>query len=309
MSVSTLDLKAIDLLREIPDLIPVRRDNFEDWTIEVVNREHQVCRNYLSANRRGFYKIVFLNEGTGVFTLGVNTYYIEEPAILFINPNEIISWKNLAGNLKSTGHFCLFKKRFVEEHPALKSVMKKYGLFTDSGKSVVSLPVDTVEIINKLFLQMHKEQADSSPLANDALQAYMQLVMVTSNKVALYPKPDVISDDYKHIYAFFQLLEKETSAINYTMPIRIKTAKEFADHLAVHPNHLNALLKKHTGQNLSTHIKNRLLEESKVLLLQTNWTLQNIGYAIGFAEQPNFSQFFKKLSGITPVEFRKSYGL
>jgi AraC family transcriptional regulator, transcriptional activator of pobA len=101
-------------------------------------------------------------------------------------------------------------------------------------------------------------------------------------------------------------LEKETSSINYTDPIRIKTAKEFADELAIHPNHLNLLLKKHTGQNVSTHIKSRLLEESKILLLQTNWTIQCIGYAIGFAEQPNFSQFFKKNIGITPGEFRRS---
>jgi AraC-like DNA-binding protein len=87
----------------------------------------------------------------------------------------------------------------------------------------------------------------------------------------------------------------------------MKTAKEFAANLSVHPNHLNAVLKKYTGQNVSTHIRNRLLEETKALLVQTDWTLQDIGYSIGFAEQPNFSLFFKKNTGITPSEFRRSY--
>ena len=309
MSASTIDTKAIDQLREFPDLLPVRRDNFEDWPIRVVNREHQVCRNYLSANRRGFYKIVFLNEGAGEFTLGMHTYHIKEPSILFIHPNEIISWINLAREARSTGHFCIFKQQYLDEHPALISIIKKYAVFTDSAKSVIQLPGDAVESINQLFLKMHDEQAAPSPLVNDALQAYIQLIIVGSSKVALKVKPDVVNDEYRHICSFFQLLEKETSGINYSVPLRIKTAKEFADQLAVHPNHLNALLKKHTGQNLSLHIKTKLLEESKVLLLQTNWTLQNIGYAIGFAEQPNFSQFFKKYSGLTPVQFRKSYGL
>jgi AraC-like DNA-binding protein len=115
-----------------------------------------------------------------------------------------------------------------------------------------------------------------------------------SLKIGNFPKPDNVSDEYKFVHQFFQLLEQETTGINYTTPIRIKTAKEFAANLSVHPNHLNALLKKHTGQNISTHIKNRLLEEAKVLLLQTDWNLQDIGYSIGFADQPNFNLFFKK---------------
>lgn len=307
MSLNTLDIKSIELLRDIPGLMPVTREYFENWTIKVFNRAYNPCKNYLSPNRREFYKILFITKGVGVFTLGVNTYYIDEPTILFIHPNEIISWKNLAD--ESAGHFCLFKKRFMDEHPMLKVVMDKHNLFTDTAKSVIRLPANTVESIDKLFLQMHEEEVVGSALAEDALQAYMQLIMVASAKVDVHPRPDTITDEFRHVYGFFQLLEKETSGINYSNPIRIRTAKEFADNLAVHPNHLNALLKKHTGQNVSTHIKNRLLEESKVLLLQTDWTLQNIGYSIGFAEQPNFSQFFKKNIGITPAAFRRSYNL
>ncbi|WP_018618954.1 helix-turn-helix domain-containing protein [Spirosoma luteum] len=61
-----------------------------------------------------------------------------------------------------------------------------------------------------------------------------------------------------------------------------------------------------TEQPISTVIKNRLLEESKALLLQTARTLQEISQLIGFADQPDFSQFFKKYVGITPNEFRRS---
>ncbi len=304
MAALTLDLQRINLLRDIPEIIPVVRDYYENWKIKVFNREHHTCRNYLSPNRRDFYKIIFLSKGTGIFSIGVNTYYINEPTVLFIHPNEIISWQNLAK--QSAGHFTLFKKQYIEEHPALKAVMEKYNVFADAAKSVIRLPAGAVLSIDRLFMQMHEEKTNPNPLAEDALQAYIQLIIIASAKVALYPKPDLINDKFKHIHAFFQLLENETSCINYTSPIRIRTVKEFAGHLSLHPNHLNALLKKHTGQNVSTHIKNRLLEESKILLLQTNWTLQNIGYALGFAEQPNFSLFFKKNIGITPDEFRRS---
>ncbi|MEH6305531.1 helix-turn-helix domain-containing protein [Olivibacter sp. CPCC 100613] len=65
------------------------------------------------------------------------------------------------------------------------------------------------------------------------------------------------------------------------------------------------ILKKRTGQNVSTHIKGRLLDECKAFLIQTTWSLEQISYAVGFSDQPNFNFFFKKNTGCTPNAFRK----
>ncbi len=301
----TLDIKYIEQLRNIPDLIPVARDYFEDWNIRVYDREQNACRNYLSPNRRDFYKILFITKGIGLFSLGTRTYRIDKPMILFIHPNEIISWKNLSD--QSGGYYTLFKKRYIDAQPILKSVIDKYHVFTNTAKSVICLQESNVNTINKLFQQMQEEETKDGTLAEDAMMAYIQLIIIESIKSADFPSPDAVNDEFRHIHDFFQLLENKTSGVNYNNPVRMKTAKEFADNLSLHPNHLNVLLKKYTGQNVSTHIRNRLLEESKALLLQTDWTLQEIGYCIGFADQPNFSQFFKKNIGITPNEFRRSY--
>ncbi|WP_221391919.1 AraC family transcriptional regulator [Dyadobacter sp. NIV53] len=300
---TTLDSKVIDTLRELPDLIPVFRDYFEDWTIRVFNREQHECRNYLSPNRREFYKILLITKGTGVFTMGLNTYYIEEPTLLFIHPNDIISWKNLSD--ESGGFYVLFKKSFIHHHLQLKAVIDKFGLFAEKPKSVIRLTEDEVPRLSQYFERMQEEETGSSDFKEDAMQAFIQLLMVESMKVARHPKPDQVTDDFKHIHHFFDLLEKETSGINYSAPIRIKTAKEFAGSLQMHPNYLNQLLKKHTGQNASTHIRNRILDEAKALLVQTDWSLHDISYSIGFAEQPSFNLFFKKNTGFTPAEFRR----
>lgn len=302
---TTLDSKIIDTLRDLPELIPVLRDSYENWTIRVFNREQHECRNYLSPNRRDFYKVLLISKGTGVFTMGLNTYYIEEPTLLFIHPNDIISWRKLSG--EAAGYFVLFKKSFIGDHPQLKAVIDKFGLFSEKSKSVIRLQSDEVGLINTYFEQLQKEETESSEYKEDAMQAYLQLLMVESMKIGRLPKPDSVTEDFGHIHQFFNLLETETSGINYSSPIRIKTAKEFANNLNVHPNYLNELLKKHTGQNTSTHIRNRILEETKILLLQTDWSLQDISYSIGFSEQPNFNVFFKKNTGITPAEFRKGY--
>lgn len=302
--IQTLDSKLIDTLRNIPDLIPVYRAYYEDWTIRVFDRKENDCKNYLSPNRRDFYKVLITTEGAGVFTLGLNTYYIDEPTILFIHPNDIISWKNLSEG-QGGGYYVLFKKSYIDEHQQLKATLDKHTLFTDKSKSVIRVTTGDVPMLLRHFKHMQEEEFLNSPLRDEAMQAHLQLLIIDSIRVAGFPKPDNVSDEYKHVHEFFTLLEREIANINITSPIRIRTAKEFAATLDVHPNHLNALLKKHTGQNVSTHIKSKLLEQTKVLLLQTDWSLNDIAYSIGFTDQPNFNVFFKKNTGITPAEFRK----
>jgi len=248
----TLDIKIIEQLRDIKDLTPVSREYFEDWNIRVFNREEYACKNYLSPNRRDFYKILFITKGIGLFTMGANTYYIEEPTILFIHPNEIISWRNLSD--ESAGYYCLFKKRYIEQFPSLKSILERYPLFNDSQKSIVRLSTSSTDVIDELFTKMHQESLGTGDYREDSLQAYIQLIVVETMKAADFPKPAVINDELRHVYHFFQLLEEEAAHINYNTPLRIKTAKEFAAALAIHPNYLNAVLKKHTGQNVSTHL-------------------------------------------------------
>lgn len=306
MSLSTLDSKKISTLRDLPDMIPVLREFYESWTVRVFNREQHECRNYLSPNRREFYKILMVTKGVGVFTNGLNTYYIDQPTILFIHPNDIISWKNLTPG-EVGGYYILFRKDFVNKHSSVKTSMDKYGFFTDKDKKAIKLSASKASLLSGLFERMKEEELANFDYNEDAIQAYLQLILVESMRSVEFAMPDAVNDEYKHIHQFFSLLEQETSKINFDNPIKLKTAKEFANNLAIHPNHLNALLKKHTGENVSTHIKNRLLEETKVLLLQTDWTLQDIAFSIGFAEQPNFNQFFKKNTGYTPNEFRKSY--
>lgn len=303
MSHLTLENKTIETLRNLPDLIPVLHE-YHDWNIRVFNRMEYDCKNYLSPNRREFYKVLFITSGEGVMSIGLNTYHISKPTILFIHPNDIISWKRAGDD--GGGYYCLFQKSLVNANAQLKAAIDKYNLFNDKSKAVVRVPANDVALLQNHFMKMQEAEKSTSKLREDTMQVYLQLLLIDSINIGDFPEPDNVTDEYKYIHSFFNLLEKETSNINYTAPIAIKTAKEFAATLAVHPNHLNALLKKHTGQNVSTHIRNRLLQETKVLLLQTDWSLQDIGYSIGFTEQSNFNLFFKKNTGITPAEFRRS---
>lgn len=299
---TSLDLKEIDLLRDFPELTPIYRESHDSKLIKVFNREVEDCRNYLSANRREFYKILMITGGYGIFTLGLNKYLIDKPTIIFIHPNDIISWQKTSG--ESAGYYLLFKKDFINQHPMLKATLERLFLFTDKSKSVISIEEKDLPGFHRLWESMYNEQENE--WGYEAIQAYIQLLMIDSARMSKFPVPESTGDEYDHIHRFFGLLEEEVSNINYEKPIKLRTAQEFAMSLDLHPNYLNRILKKRTGQNVSTHIKGRLLDECKALLLQTTWTLEQISYAVGFSDQPNFNFFFKKNTGFTPTAFRKT---
>lgn len=95
----------------------------ETWNIRVVNSNKTPCGNYLSPNRRDFYKILFISEGMGNFSLGMKRFEIDKPTIMFIHPNEIISWQNTSPTDNGKGYYCLFKKNYIEIHTALKAAI------------------------------------------------------------------------------------------------------------------------------------------------------------------------------------------
>ncbi|UOE47958.1 AraC family transcriptional regulator [Mucilaginibacter sp. SMC90] len=294
--------KKIPLLTDVRLTTPVVREYYKNWSIKAFTQQRAETTAHMSPNRRDYYKVMLITQASGIFTMGLNTYQIDSPTILFIPPADIISWQGFASG--SEAHYCLFKRKFVDSHSNLKGVMDKYGLFT-AGKGVIKVPAEAVQRLADLFVKIQEEDKPGDIFAEDAIQAYLQLIMIAAAKMTTYTNPGKLNDDYRHIHQFFNLLEVEAADVNYVQPIKMKTAKEFAESIAITPNYLNTLLKKYTGQNVSAHIKNRILDESKALLLQTDWTLQDIGYALGFADQPNFSSFFKKYAGITPATFRR----
>lgn len=84
-----------------------------------------------------------------------------------------------------------------------------------------------------------------------------------------------------------------------------RTVKEYADMLAVTPNHLSQSVKAVTGKNALTFIADRLLNEAKSLIQYTGFDITEISYKLGFSDPANFGKFFRTQAGMSPSEFRK----
>lgn len=88
-----------------------------------------------------------------------------------------------------------------------------------------------------------------------------------------------------------------------------RSVKEYAELLSVTPNHLSQTVKAATGKNALAFISERLIVESKSLILYTDFDITEIAYQLDFSDPANFGKFFKKEVGISPLEFRKRHSV
>ncbi len=89
------------------------------------------------------------------------------------------------------------------------------------------------------------------------------------------------------------------------MDNRNRTVKYFASLLSTHPNHLNAVVKRKTQKTAIAFIHEQLVLEAKALLSQTELSIKEIAFKLGFNEPSHFNNFFKKQTHLTPVLYRK----
>lgn len=85
-----------------------------------------------------------------------------------------------------------------------------------------------------------------------------------------------------------------------------KQPAQYAAALAITGAHLNDTVKEQTGLSVSAHIQQRAVLEAKRLLYTTARSVQEIGYTLGYDEPVYFGKLFKKLTGLTPQQFRRT---
>lgn len=91
---------------------------------------------------------------------------------------------------------------------------------------------------------------------------------------------------------------------NFDKPITNQLLSEITSY---HENHLNRLFLNHTGTTIHKYILSIRINEAKKLLLNTNLALLTIAEKTGFNSNAYFSNYFKQVEGMSPLEFRKKF--
>lgn len=92
---------------------------------------------------------------------------------------------------------------------------------------------------------------------------------------------------------------------NYKKPLILE---EVSAHFKLNKCYFCSVLKKELGKTFSQLVNEVRIEKSKELLLENKLSILDIALAVGFNNQNYFNMAFKKLTGMTPLTYRRLGG-
>ena len=275
-----------------------RAGHFNIFKIDDIHLPPNRKPNY---SRRSFYKVTLIT-GENKIHYADKCKSINGTALIFTNPNVPYFWETVSE--MQIGYMCIFTEPFFN----LLGRIKDYPVFQLIEDAIIPLRDKEAEVYAEVFGKMYNTLNSSYPLKYDLLGHLLMEVVHEAQKGHFIIKDTTPGANAAQRLkdAFTELLERQFPIeLNYQLA-SLNSPSAFARQLNVHVNHLNKVLTKITGRTTTQWINDRMIQEAKVLLKTTNWTVSEIAYSLGYNEPNQFSAFFKNKTNMKATDFRKS---
>jgi len=295
-----------DFYREASRLIPegINKEigHFNVFNVgELFSEYLKTKKQPMSYNRRTYYKISLIS-GRNKAEYADKVIDIEKSTLLFGTPKIPYHW--LPQDDNQHGFFCIFTSDFLVPSKS-GVVLDDLPIFQPGGLPVFQLTDEASADIHYIFRKMYQELSSDYAYKYDLLRNYVLELIHYGQKLqpatALYPSHTASA---RISSLFIELLERQFPVESPNQRLNLRTAKDYADRLAVHVYHLNKVLKENTGRTTTDIISSRIVQEAKILLKQTDWNISEIAYCLGFEQVAHFSNFFRKQTSFAPLAFR-----
>lgn len=253
-------------------------------------------------DKRLYYKIS-LCLGPGRVEYGERVLAIAQRAVFLATPHIPYRWVPLTPT--PAGYFCLFNQEFLR--PARSGVaVEELPIFQPAAYPLWEIAEAEGQALRGIFEEMALEIGSAYAYKYELLRAHLWRLIHLVQKLQPAPTPAAGGGAADRLTAQFgDLLERQFPLQSPRQPLRLRTPTDFADQLAVHVNSLNRALKDTTGHTTTALIGGRLVQEAKVLLRQTGWSITQIAEGLGFTDAAHFCAFFKRQTTRTPGDFRQ----
>jgi len=251
--------------------------------------------------RRDFYKIMLVI-GKSRVHYADKLIEVQKQALSFSNPLIPYKWEHLE-NIKG-GVFCIFNHHFFHQYWNLS----QYEVFQPGGTHQFELADEQVKKISNIYERMFEEINSDYIHKYDVLRNLVFELLHFAMK--MQPSARIFSQDINASQRistlFLELLERQFPIDENHQKVSLRSASDFARQLNVHVNHLNRAVKETTQKTTTQITAERILQESKILLRHSLWTVSEIAYSLGFTEATHFNNFFKKHVKMSPLKFRNN---
>jgi len=250
----------------------------------------------------GFYA-VFLKAGKcGELRYGRNSYDYDEGTLVFVAPGQVIEVNNQE-DYQPSGFTLLFHPDLLKGSSLGKN-RSQYSFFSYGWYEALHLSLKEQQIIKDLFGKLEHELSQSIDkhsksiivntlelLLNYCVRFYDRQFITRENiNIDILSKFEKLLDDY---------FKGEESGV-----LGLPTVGYFAECLHLSPNYFGDLIKKESGKSAQEQIQLKLIDLAKERLFDTEKSISQIAFELGFKYPKHFNRMFKKGTGATPNEYR-----
>lgn len=283
---------------------PPKETDFDARTFE----ENMVtCKLKVEPFKHEFYAIGLLFSSPSNVWHGIPNF---QENIIFNSPYQLISW-DIERNWR--GYYVMFTQDFLMKTHFGDTLLLDFPFLKLDRVGPLTVPREQFEYLKKLFEYILEEFHSERPDRYKFIINYVSLILLTLKRFASNQHEGFFSSQQNR-NADLKLVSRYQSLVETNLNSREARPEFFspsfyASQLAIHPNHLNAIVKRITGLTAKQVIQEKIIQAAKTLLSQSTLSIKEIAYQLGYEEATHFSSFFKRYTSLTPVQYKESESL
>jgi len=251
-----------------------------------------------------FYSIMFKNYCANKLRYGRQSYDFQEGNLICIAPKQVLTMDNEIEKRDDMMGWGLFFHPDLLRGTSLGEKMDEYTFFSYETSEALHLSDKEKQTLYDCVQKIETELQEN-------IDSHSQNLIVTNIELLLnyclryYGRQFITrKNSNSNTIAQVERLLKDYFKSEKLKETGLPTVKYLADKVHLSPSYLSDLLKKETGMNAQDHIHYCLIEEAKNILLNSDNSVSEIAYSLGFEYPQYFSKLFKQKTGQTPIEYR-----
>lgn len=231
--------------------------------------------NHIAVHSHDMWEFVYYIYGTGTINVGNNEIGFE-PGLMICLPPNISHCENSVSGYRNY-HFSV---------RCFDGFGTQIPVFSDNESK------DCLNIFTQIYREYHLKQNNWRNITESLLTVLYNYMVAWSNIIRQNPL----------VEKFCNLLVSNISNPNFSI-------EETLSGIHLSPDHFRKLFKKETGMTpLEYLIQKRIDYARELLSLQkiNRYKIKEVAILCGFDDQYYFSRLFKKVTGFSPAEYRKS---
>lgn len=251
----------------------------------------------------GFYCIYYKALYCGTIEYGRNKYDYQDGTLLFIAPGQSAG-VNDGGVSHSPQAIALMFHPDLLYGTSLARRMKDYTFFSYDSNEALHMSEREKAIILGCFrsvatelehgIDKHTKQIVASnieTMLNHCVRFYERQFITRE-----IPNKSILNRFDKILHDWFESGKAKEAGL--------PSVQMCANQLCLSPNYFGDLVKKELGKTAQEYIQLSITDKAKELLAENEMNISEVAYELGFKYPHHMTRMFKKITGITPNEYR-----